>query len=70
MAVYFKETEALMPHVSHEDGIRVRLHREVTIGMLAYESVHFFRLCTKKFEGLVDLTDKPLDVIKRIAIGK
>jgi hypothetical protein len=70
LLVYLKEAKALMPHVPHEDGVRMRFHREIAIRVLPNESAHFLCLCTEEFKSLIDLADKSFHILKRVAIGK
>lgn len=56
------QTVLIIPHVPHEDGVRMSISGEIASSMSRYELGHFFVVKRIEFGDLVDLANDTFHV--------
>lgn len=59
-----------MPHVTHEDGLGMRLAREVAVSVPSSKHAESFVVIRVKFGQVAHLSNQSLHVVLRVAIHK
>lgn len=66
----FDKCKIIPPHISHEEGIRMKNIAEIAVHMLGDDLVQDDRLIVEEFEVMMELPYESLHILNRVAIGQ